>query len=556
MANRRSFLPLFLACGILGAQSVDIRVDAGKKLGSLTPIWSFFGYDEPNYTYMKDGRKLLSEIAALSPVPVYVRAHSLLVTGDGVAALKWGSTNAYTEDASGKPVYDWTVVDRIFDTYVERKMKPLVQIGFMPQALSVKPEPYRHHWKPGDKYSDIFTGWAHPPKDYSKWGELVYQWVRHCVQKYGKAEVESWLWEVWNEPDGGYWQGTPEEFYKLYDYAADGVKRALPTARVGGPDTTGPANERAARYLRGFLEHVLHGRNYATGKTGSPLDHILFHAKGSPKFVDDVVVMGIENQLRSLAKGFEIIASFPELKGRPVMIGESDPEGCAGCSSRVYPQNAYRNGVMYSSYTAAVMPRHLDLAAKYGVNLKGAVTWAFEFEDQPYFDGFRDLATNGVDKPVLNVFRMLGMMTGDRLAVSSPSAAPLEAMVASGVKDQPDIHALASADSRSVAVMVSNYHDSGKPAPAAAIDLRLSGLPAGKILLQHYRVDQEYSNSYEAWKKLGSPPAPGPAQYKELERSGQLQMFGSPRYISAENGQTRVRFDLPRHGVSLIRLTW
>src|SRR6266851_3596917 len=135
MSNRRSVILLAqaLASGVR-AQTVSIHVDPGKKLGPLKPIWSFFGYDEPNYTYMKDGKKLLSELAALSPVPVYVRAHSLLVTGDGKASLKWGSTNAYTEDASGKPVYDWTIVDRIFDTYVERQMKPLVQVGFMPEA--------------------------------------------------------------------------------------------------------------------------------------------------------------------------------------------------------------------------------------------------------------------------------------------------------------------------------------------------------------------------------------------------------------------------------------
>src|SRR5215469_2541572 len=104
------------------AQTVSIQVDASKRIGPLRPVWSFFGHDEPNYTYMKDGKKLLSEIAALSPVPVYMRVHSLLVTGDGEPALKWGSTNAYTEDASGKPVYNWTIVDRIFDTYMERKM--------------------------------------------------------------------------------------------------------------------------------------------------------------------------------------------------------------------------------------------------------------------------------------------------------------------------------------------------------------------------------------------------------------------------------------------------
>ena len=114
---------------------------------------------------------------------------------------------------------------------------------------------------------------------------------------------------------------------------------------------------------------------------------------------------------------------MPEFKGIPVIIGESDPEGCAACSSRVYPQNAYRNGLMYASYTAAAMPRHLDLAALYGVNLRGAVTWAFEYEDQPWFDGFRDLATNGVDKPVLSVFRMLGLMTGERVATDNPGAA-------------------------------------------------------------------------------------------------------------------------------------
>ena len=419
-------LTAIFACAA-AAQTVTIQVDAGSKTEPLKPIWSYFGYDEPNYTYMKDGKKLLSELAALSPVPVYVRAHSLLVTGDGKAALKWGSTNAYTEDANGKAIYDWTIVDKIFDTYIERKMKPLAQIGFMPEAMSTNPQPYKHNWGVGNNYGDIFTGWAYPPKDYNKWAELVFQWVKHCVDRYGKAEVETWKWEVWNEPNIGYWKGTPEEFHKLYDYAADAVKRALPTAKVGGPDSTGPASERAAAFLRGFLEHVLHGKNYATGKIGSPLDHILFHAKGSPKFVDGTVLMGIEKQMNDLSKGFEIIASFPELKNKPIMIGESDPEGCAACSSSRYSQNAYRNGVMYSSYTAAIMSRHLDLAKKHGVNLVGAVTWAFEFEDQPYFDGFRDLATNGIDKPVLNVFRMLGMMTGDRLKVDTSGAAKLDA---------------------------------------------------------------------------------------------------------------------------------
>ena len=552
--SRYLFLLLF-ALPLPAQEPVGIRVDASRRLGALTPIWAYFGYDEPNYTYMKDGRKLLSELAALSHVPVYVRAHNLLTTGDGTAALKWGSTNAYTEDAAGQPKYDWTITDRIFETYLERGMKPLVEIGFMPEALSSKPQPYRHTWSLGAPYANIFTGWAYPPRDYQKWAELVYRWVRHCVEKYGRSEVESWLWEVWNEPNIGYWQGTPEEYHRLYDYAADAVKRALPSARIGGPHSTGPADEKAAKFLRDFLEHVARGKNHATGKPGVPLDFIGFHAKGRPRLEEGAVVMGIEHQLRSLSKGFKVIASFPELKSLPVIIGESDPEGCAACSSRVYPQNAYRNGTMYSSYTAAVFPRHLDLAARHGVNLAGAVTWAFEFEDQPYFDGFRDLATNGIDKPVLNVFRMLGMMRGERVQAESSGAAPLEALLQAGVKNRPDIHAMASRDESSVAVLIWNYHDSEKPAAAERIDLEVRGLPGEPILLHHYRVDRSHSNSYEVWKGMGSPQKPTPEQYETLEKSGQLQLLEAPRYTSL-NGQVRLQFDLPRHGVSLVRLTW
>src|SRR5436190_22129285 len=107
---------------------VTLQVDLAKKTAEpLKTYWAWFGYDEPNYTTMKDGKKLLSELAALSPVPVYVRAHNLLTTGDGTASLKWGSTNAYTEDANGKPVYDWKLVDSIFDTYISKGMKPIAE---------------------------------------------------------------------------------------------------------------------------------------------------------------------------------------------------------------------------------------------------------------------------------------------------------------------------------------------------------------------------------------------------------------------------------------------
>jgi len=536
---------------------VEIRVDTRVPRGPLTPMWAWFGNDEPNYVYMRDGQKLLRELADLSPVPVHFRAHNLLTSGDGTAALKWGSTNVLTKDGAGKPTYDWTILDRILDTYLARHVKPLFELGFMPEALSSHPDPYRHFWKPGDNYNDIYTGWSYPPRDYAEWDELIFQLGRHVATKYGASEVDSWLWEVWNEPDIGYWRGTPDEFMRLYDYAADGLRRALPSAKVGGPEVTGPNSNRTQTILRNFLEHCLHGTNYATGKTGSPLDFVTFHAKGAPQVMPDGHVrMNVGNQLRAIANGFGIVASFPELKRTPIVIGESDPEGCAACPVRTNPSNAYRNGTMYSSYTAEQLSRTYELADRHGVNLLGAVSWAFEFENQPYFDGFRDLATNGIDKPVLNVFRMFGKMSGNRVASESTATLPLDDVRDASVRGTTDVSALASADARSCSILVWNYHDDDLPGPSAEITLTIDGVADGTPTLTHYRVDADHSNAYTAWKSMGSPQPPTDAQHDALVSAGQLQTLGAPQRVAVTNHRLTTTFTLPRQGVSMLRFVW
>ena len=180
---------------------VAIDIDVSKPMGEFRRIWRFFGADESNYAYMENGKKLMRELGELAPQEVYFRAHNLLTSGDGTPTLKWGSTDVYHEDANGTPIYDWTLLDRIFDTYLMHGVRPYAQIGFMPKALSIKPEPYQHKWNPDLKYQEIYTGWAYPPREYNKWGELVYQWVRHCVERYGASEVKSWYWQTWNEAD-------------------------------------------------------------------------------------------------------------------------------------------------------------------------------------------------------------------------------------------------------------------------------------------------------------------------------------------------------------------
>jgi len=538
------------------SEPVSIRVNLEEPMGALNPVWAWFGYDEPNYTTMRHGRQLLSQMASAFPVPVHVRAHNLLTSGDGEAGLKWGSTNAYTEDADGNAVYDWTLVDGIFDTWVERGMIPLVEVGFMPEDLSSRPEPYRHRWAPDRPYDEIYTGWAWPPDDYERWAELVYAWVGHAVDRYGREEVERWQWEPWNEPDIGYWRGTTEEYFKLYDFTVDAVLRALPTATVGGPHTTGPGHESGSSFLKAFLEHVTRGTNFATGETGSPIHFIAFHAKGFPRIVEGHVRMDLGLQLRDIAAGFEIARSFPSLADLPIVIGESDPEGCAACSVEDNPHNAYRNGTMYASYTAAAFPRKIELADESGANFFGAVTWAFEFENQPWFAGFRSLATNGIAKPVLNVFRMFGMMSGQRVAVSGGSGYDAGRIVAGGVRSEPDVNAFAARDGNGATVLVWNYHDDDLPAEAAKVELTVAGLPQGRVLLQHYRIDADHSNAYEAWKRMGSPQDPTAEQYAALERASDLALLGSPLWMDVTDGDAAIDLALPRQGVSFLKLSW
>jgi xylan 1,4-beta-xylosidase len=530
---------------------VAVTVQADRPAGTLPPVWRFFGADEPNYATMKDGRKLLVELGKLKSGEVFFRAHNLLSTGDGTPAFKWGSTNAYTETKDGKPVYDWTVVDGIIDAYLARGVRPYLQIGFMPEAMSTAPAgmPYQHLWRPGFDYKLIATGWTYPPKSYEKWAELVYRWTQHNVERYGRAEVERWYFEVWNEPNSNfYWQGSPDEFYKLHDFAIDAVRRALPTAKVGGPDVAGAGGS----FMDGFLKHVSSGRNYVTGRTGTPTDFLSFHAKGQPSFVDGHVRMGIATHLKEADRGFVKVTAIPSLAAKPVVIGESDPEGCAACPGR---SNDYRNGTMYSSYTAASFARIWELAARRQVNLEGVLSWSFEFEDQPWFAGYRQLSTNGVDLPVLNVFRLFAKLGTERLTATSDAQLPLDTVMTEGVRGPADVGTLATRTSDGkVAVLLWHYHDDDLPGPDAAIRLTIDGLKrrggkGGGATL--WRIDGDHANSFAEWKRLGSVQSPNQDLYAKLEEASRLRPE-TLTPVRGARGATTLDVRLARQGVALV----
>ena len=526
---------------------VSIQVDAATKGKPLKHGWQYYGYDEVNYTTTPDCKALMRTVAEINPEPVYLRQHFLLNSGDGRATPKWSSTNVYTEDENGRPVYDWRIMDGIMDAVTASGCRPLVEIGLMPKDLSVKPEPYRPP-KPFGPNKGI--GVFFPPKDYDKWAELIRRWARHTKARYKNAE-ETWLWELWNEPDIFYFQGTYEDYEKLFEYTEQALHEVMPAAVFGGPHVAG-----VGKFMQRFLTHCAREKNSLTGKIGTRLDYIGFHAKGGTAFKDGHVRMSMLGQLQKHQRGFAMVAGFPEFRNTPIIIGEADPDGAAAMPASQSPSRRYRNVPAYGAYVAAMMKYSLDLAEREKVNLKGVLTWAFMFDGMPWFEGYRTLTTNGIHKPVLNAFKMLGRLKGNELPLTSNGAVGLDEILKASVRTQPDINGMAVADGQSVKVLIWNYHDYLILAEPASIRLKVKLSPdfGSKAQVIHYRIDDTHSNAYTKWLELGSPQNPDAEMLAELKAAMELEMLEPAKLIDITNNEATLEFELPRFGLSLIIL--
>jgi xylan 1,4-beta-xylosidase len=525
--------------------TVNVSVDATGTGTPLERVWPFHGYDEINYTTLPEGAALLGTIAAAHSAPVHVRNHFLLNTGDGTPAMKWGSTNVYTEDAAGNPIYSWTLTDGIMDTITGAGAFPFVELGFMPEALSTHPTPYQN-----SSTTMLDGGCFYPPTDYTKWADLVEAWAMHADERYPNV-ASSWLWELWNEPDIGYWNGTFADYAKLYDYTESALHAALPNAALGGPAVAGPGSN----FLTQFLQHCATGTNAVTGGTGTRLDLVTFHAKGGVTVVGDHVEMNLGNQLRLHRAGFEAVASSP-FQQTPIYVTEADPDGCAACPVSGTPADAYRTSPAYGAYEVAMMKHSLELEAEVGVRLGGLLTWAFTFPGTPPFAGYRVLATNGVDLPVLGAFKLLGRLAGKRIPLASSGARALDDILANGVRGEPDVDGLATLDGNTIQILVWNYHDDLVTADATPVHLIVT-VPSSfgaSVRISHLRVDETHGDAYTVWVSQGMPASPSADQLAALQQA----MDPAPAVpdatvaVAAADGTVGVDFDLPRFGVSLL----
>ncbi len=543
-----------LAAAPAGAQTpatVNVSVDATAPGAAIERIWPYHGYDEVNYTTTPAGQALLGTLATLHAAPVHVRTHFLLNTGNGVASLKWGSTNMYTEDAAGNPIYSFTIADGIMDAITAAGAFPFAEIAFMPQALTTAPTGVAY------QNTGIYTldgGCFYPPKDYNKWGALIRAWATHVKTRYPGSDSgadRAWQWELWNEPDIGYWHGTPADYFKLYDYTEAALHAVSPNAPLGGPAVAAPG-----AFFTQFLQHCATGVNAVSGQAGTRLDAISFHAKGGAAIVGGHVEMNLGNQLVLHRSGFNAIAAVAQFKQTPIVVSEADPDGCAACPVSMTPADAYRNSPAYGAYEVAMMKRTLELESRIGVKVRGLLTWAFTFPGTPYFAGYRALTTNGIHLPVLNAFKLLGRLDGPRLPVTSSGALTLDQILAGSVRAQADVDAMATLNGGQIQILVWNYHDDLVTVAASPVHLSVQ-VPAAfgaQVVANHLRVDETHGDAYTVWVGQGSPAAPSPAQITALQQAMEPSLLEPDRTLTVAGGAVTLDFTLPRHGISLVVL--
>ena len=544
------------------AQKVTVTVDAGNWLGELPHIWNYIGYDEANYTYVPEGKELLARFGAMAEVPYYVRMHHVFCTGNCHGFYKWGSTNAYLEEEDGSPVYDWTFVDKIFDAILETRNKPFVELGFMPRDL-IDPayyDPGKDDWQMSG-YRRM--GWNCPPKDYRKWYDLVYHTVVHCFERYGEEEVLTWYWELWNEPDISYWQGTLEEFEKLYDFTAAAVKAAHPRARVGGPSVTNPVyGRKSAEYLDKFLEHTASGTNSYNGQTGAPLDFITFHVKGGGYRADPhhrrADPPSVKKLFSSVKTGYEIICKYPGYKDLECVLSECDPDGWAAGGAWDNINLNFRNTEYYASYVACSFDKLIKFSLENHWDLK-ALSWAFMFVAERCFEGTRTFSTQGIDKAVFNLFKMYAKL-GDRQVslVSNGGKDTLNYADPYGREVGPDVDGVAAlSGNKCLTVLVYSHHDDWDLTGVSSIEMEVAALPfeAPRYRVEHYRVDADHSNPYPEWVRQGKPMYPTAGQMAAIKSRDGLELLEPAQVVTAWDGKLRLSFTLPIRAVSLLVIT-
>jgi xylan 1,4-beta-xylosidase len=471
-----------------------IVIDVNGPAHPFPHFWEkMFGSGRAILALRDDYRRDLRAVREITGTQ-YIRFHHIL--GDEVGV--------YSEDSGGTPIYNFNYVDQIYDGLLDNGVRPFVELSFMPRALAASQKPHAFWYRP----------LPNPPRAYDRWGELIYAFTHHLVERYGLDEISQWYFEVWNEPNIDFWTGEPKQstYWELYDAAAQAVKRVSPRLRVGGPATA------QAAWADAFIAHC--------ASKNVPVDFVSTHVYANDKSED---VFGTHEAIpradivaRSVKKVFDQVKRS-ERPNLPIIWSEYNAS---------YMNEPNVTDAPFMGPWLANNIRQCD-----GMTEMMSY-WSFSdvFEEQgvfktPFYGGFGLISPGGISKPAYNAFGMLHRLGGQRLDVTSNSA--LATVRADGA----------------LALVVWNYADPGKEGPPKTITLQL----ANAARFRNARIqllDDSHGNAMQLWTKMGSPASPTRDQLPKLRQASILQ---EPERRGIMDG--RVDVTLPVHGLALVELT-
>jgi len=490
-----------------------IVADVSQPAGALDRFFDLsVGSDYPG-TLIRDDSQAQLKTAVDELGFRYIRFHAIFHDVLGTVRAE-----------NGKLLYDWSKIDQLYDDLREKHIKPFVELGFTPKALATSQNSI-FYWNGNT---------SHPNP--SGWHDLVSAFIRHIEARYGAAEVRTWYFEVWNEPNlSGFWEGADQKaYFDLYDLTSKSVKGIDPALRVGGPATAGAA------WVPEFLAHVK--------QSGAGVDFVTTHAYGvDGGFLDEdgksdtklsasaaAIVGDVQRVRRQISE-----SAFP---GLPLFFSE--------WSTSYTPRDAVHDSYISAPYILS------KLKACQG-QVQGMSYWTYSdlFEEPgpptaPFQGGFGLLNREGIRKPAFFAYKYLHALEGDSIATRDPQAI------------------LATRNGGFTAVMwdfeqpeqtVSNRPFFTKVVPAhrgAPVHLQVTHLtPSAAYHLQVYRTGYHANDAYSAYIEMGAPKDLTAAQVAHLIALTRDSPERDRVVQSGAGGTVEVTVSMSSNDIVLLQLT-
>lgn len=503
-----------LAGAHLCGQDRVIKIDFDKSSGPLNTMFrECIGAGRANEGLRADWQQQLAMVKEECGFK-YIRMHGLLTDDMGV----------YREDDKGNPEYNYQYIDVLYDYILGIGMKPFVELGFMPWALAS-----------GDKTIFWWRGNVTPPKDYDKWEELIRNLTRHWTERYGAEEAKTWYFEVWNEPNlkDGFWTGTMEEYFKLYEYAVRGIKSVNAAYKVGGPATAGAA------WVPEMISFCK--------ENSVPIDFISTHSYGVKQgYLDESGTSGTILDKSEWAVSGDVINSRKQIARSSMPALELH---YTEWSSSYTPADPVHDSYHEASYI-------LEKLNQVGKAANSMSYWVFTdiFEESgprftPFHGGFGLLNYQGIKKPAFHAYSLSNRLGETELVNTDSSSRACKS-------ENGDLQLLFwdyTCTHPGDSVLNQMYYIRDLPSkPKGKLSVVIDNIPRGRYTLEVYRIGYRVNDPYSEYISMGRPEQLTRQQVETLKQNNNGNPVSTETVVIRADGRFRREIDINENDVYLL----